>query len=90
MYSYHVKALPTIFDSYFLPIAEAHNYNARSKSNQNYFLNFVNSNSGKNSIKFYVQLSMETPILLVTFVVAVDLVSSALSLLSPVCLFFVL
>ena len=57
MYSYHVKALPAIFDSYFLPIAEVHNYNTRSKSNQNYFLNFVNSNSGKNSIKFYgVQL----------------------------------
>ena len=57
MYSYHVKAFPAIFDSYFLPIAEAHNYNTRSKPNQNYFLNFVNSNSGKNSIKFYgVQL----------------------------------
>ena len=57
MYSYHVKALPAIFDSYFLSIAEAHNYNTRSKTNQNYFLNFVNSNSGKNSIKFYgVQL----------------------------------
>ena len=57
MCSYHVKALPEIFDSYLLPIAKAHHYNTRSKSNQNYFLDSVNTNNGKKSIKLYgVQL----------------------------------
>ena len=57
MYRYHVQALPEIFDSYFLPIAKAHHYNTRSKSNQNYFLDPANTNNGKKSIEFYgVQL----------------------------------
>ena len=42
IYNYHVKALSEIFRTYFLPIARVHNYSPRSKSNQNYFLNFVN------------------------------------------------
>ena len=53
MYSYHVKALLEIFDSYVLPIAKAHHYNTRSESNQNYFLDSVNTNNRKKSIKFY-------------------------------------
>ena len=45
MLNYHVQALPEIFETYFLPIAhQAHNYNTRSKSKQNYFLNSVNTN----------------------------------------------
>ena len=41
----------------FLPIAKAHHYTTRSKSNQNYFPDSVNTNCAKNSIKFYgVQL----------------------------------
>ena len=46
---YQVKVLPEIFETYLLPIKQAHNYNTRSKSNQNYFLNFVSTTIGKNS-----------------------------------------
>ena len=52
MYLYHTQSLPEIFDPYFLPIEQAHHYNTRSKSNQNYYLNSVRKNSGKKSIKF--------------------------------------
>ena len=52
MYSYLVKALPKIFDSNFLPIAKGQYYNTKSKSKQNYFLDSVNTNNGKKSIKF--------------------------------------
>ena len=52
MYLYHVNDLPEIFETYFLSIDNAHHYNTRSKSNGNYFVNSVRTNSGKNSIKF--------------------------------------
>ena len=52
MYLYHVNDLPEIFETYFLSIDHAHRYNTRSKSNGNYFVNSVRTNSGKNSIKF--------------------------------------
>ena len=52
MYLYHTQSLPEIFDPYFLPIEQAHHYNTRSKSNQNYYLNSERKNSGKKSIKF--------------------------------------
>ena len=35
---FHTNALPEIFDTYFLSTEHAHDYNTRSKSNQNYFL----------------------------------------------------
>ena len=52
LYLYHVNDLPEIFETYFLSIDHAHHYNTRSKSNANYFVNSVRTNSGKNSIKF--------------------------------------
>ena len=51
MYLYHTQSLPKIFDPYFLLIAQSHHYNTRSKSNQNYYLNSVGTNSGKKSMK---------------------------------------
>ena len=57
MYLFHTNALPEIFDTYFLYTEHAHHYNIRSKSNQNYFLKSIITNSGKTSIQFYgVQL----------------------------------
>ena len=55
VYNYHVKSFPEIFETYLLPLAQAHNSNTRSKSNQNYFVNPVNTNSstGRNSIQFH-------------------------------------
>ena len=52
MYLNNIKALPQIFETYFLSLDLAHNYNTRSKSNKNYFLDFVRTNSGKNTLKF--------------------------------------
>jgi len=49
MYTYHNRSLPEVFESYFLPMEQAH----VSKSKQNYFLNSVKTNSGKNSIKHF-------------------------------------
>ena len=55
---YHSKSLPQIFDAYFLPIEQAHNYNTRSR-----YLNSIRTDSGKNSIKFYgAQLWNEIPV----------------------------
>ena len=51
MYLYHVNNLTEIFETYFLSIDHAHHYNTRSKSNGNYFVNSVRTNSGKNLIK---------------------------------------
>ena len=48
MYNYHVKALPEILETYFSPIEQAHHYNTQRKSNQNFFLYPVNTNSGRN------------------------------------------
>ena len=57
MYLFHINALPEIFDTYFLSTEHAHYCNTRSKSNQNYFLKSIRTNSGKNLIQFYgVQL----------------------------------
>ena len=53
MCNYHVKAIPEIFETYFLSIAQAHNYNTQSKSNQSYFLDHSNTNSGQNLIQFH-------------------------------------
>ena len=53
MYLFYTNALPEIFDTYFLSTEHAHHYNTRSKSNQNYSLKFIRTNSGKNSIQFY-------------------------------------
>ena len=62
MYINDIKALPQIFENYFLSLDLAHNYNTRSKSNKNYFLDFVRTNSGKNSLKFKgVQLWNKMP-----------------------------
>ena len=52
MYLNDIKALLWIFEYYFLSLDQAHNYNTRSKSNKNYFIDFVRTNSGKNSLKF--------------------------------------
>ena len=52
MYLNDIKALPQVFENYFLSLDLAHNYNTRSKSNKNYFVDFVRTNSGKNSLKF--------------------------------------
>ena len=52
MYLYLVNNLPEIFETYFLSIDHAHHCNTRNKSNGNYFVNSVRTNSGKNSIKF--------------------------------------
>ena len=52
MYLIDIKALPQIFENYFLSLDLAHNYNTRSKSNKNCLLDFVRTNSGKNSLKF--------------------------------------
>ena len=54
MYLSSIKALPQIFESYryFSSLDQVHNYNTRSKSNKNYFLDSVKTNSGKKSLKF--------------------------------------
>ena len=53
MFKYHVRALPEIFNNYFLLLEQIHNYDTRNKCNQNYFLeNTIRTNSGKCSIKF--------------------------------------
>ena len=52
MYNYDVKNPSDNFETYFLPIAQSRNYNTRSKSNQNYFLNPANTNSGRNLVQF--------------------------------------
>ena len=63
-----IKALPQIFENYFLSRDLAHNYNARSKSNKNYFRDFVRTNAGKNSLKFKgVQLWNKMPSKLKSF-----------------------
>ena len=68
MYLNDIEALPQIFENYFLSLDLAHNYNTRSKSNKNYFLNFVKTNSGKNSLKFKgVQLWNNIPSKLKSF-----------------------
>ena len=68
MYSFYTNALPEIFDTYFLFTEHAHHYNTRSKSNQNYFLKSIRTNSGKNSIQFYcVQLWNRIPLALKSF-----------------------
>ena len=43
MYFYHAKAQPEIFQTYFLPIDQAHGNKAytRGKSNKNHFLDTV-------------------------------------------------
>ena len=51
MFKYHVRALPEIFNNYFLLLEQIHNYDTRNKCNQNYFLNTIRTNSGKCSIK---------------------------------------
>ena len=53
MYLYNVKALPEIFDNYFLSLNQYHDYNTRNKTNKHYFLNSVRTNSGKKFITFY-------------------------------------
>ena len=51
MYLYDVKALPEIFENYFLSnLNQYYDYNTRNKSNTNYILNFVRAISGKNFI----------------------------------------
>ena len=52
MFKYHLRALPEIFNNYFLFLEQIHNYDTRNKCNQNYFLNTIRTNSGKCSIKF--------------------------------------
>ena len=47
MYLNDIKESPQIFENYFLSLDLAHSYNTRSKSNKNYFLDFVRTNSGK-------------------------------------------
>jgi len=62
MYTYHNNSQPEIFESYFLLMEQAYNYNTRSKSKQNYFLNSAKTNSGKNSVKhFGVQVRKQIP-----------------------------
>ena len=68
MYLNNIKALPQIFENYFLSLDQAHNYNTRSKSNKNYFLDSLKTNSGKNLLKFKgVQLWNNMPSKLKSF-----------------------
>ena len=68
MYLSSIKALPQIFESYFSSLDQVHNYNTRSKSNKNYFLDSVKTNSGKKSLKFKgVQLWNKMPSTLKSF-----------------------
>lgn len=65
MYLYQTKALPKVFETYFLDLTQAHNHNTRAKSNNNYFLPSIKTNSGKNSIRFHgVQLWNKLPVTL--------------------------
>ena len=52
MYLSNTKALPEIFENYFLSLEQKHNYNTRSKSKKNYFVDTVQTNIDKNSLKF--------------------------------------
>ena len=52
LFKYYIRALPEIFNNYFLLLEQVHNYDTRNKCNQNYFLNTIRTNSGKCSIKF--------------------------------------
>lgn len=68
MYLYHIKDLPEIFESYFLPLDQTHNHNTRNKSNNNYFLKSIRTNAGKNAIKYCgVQLWLNIPALLKSY-----------------------
>ena len=63
-----MNAIPEVFDTYFLSTEHAHYYNTRHKSNQNYLLKLIRTNSGKNSIQFYgVQLRNRIPLALKSF-----------------------
>ena len=68
MYLSSMKALPQIFESYFSSLDQVHNYNTRSKSNKNYFLDSVKTNSGKKSLKLKgIQLWNKMPSTLKSF-----------------------
>ena len=68
MYLFYTNALPEAFETYFLSTEHAHHYNTRSKSNQNYFLKSIRTNSGKNLIQFYsIQLWNRIPLTLKSF-----------------------
>ena len=68
MYLFYTNVLHEIFDTYFISTEHAHHYNTRSKSNQNYFLKSIRTNSGKNWIQFYsVHLWNRIPLVLKSF-----------------------
>ena len=52
MHSYYHKKLPAAFDEYFKPATIHHNYTTRSTTNQNYFLQRMNTNRGQSSCSF--------------------------------------
>jgi len=51
-HSFHHKTLPKIFDNLFRYQKTWHSYNARIRSNQNFFKLSVNTNIGKKSIQY--------------------------------------
>ena len=52
MYLNDIKALPQIFENYFLPLIKLTITTLEVNLTKNYFLDFVRTNSGKNSLKF--------------------------------------
>ena len=53
MYSYHNKKLPENFHSYFKSASTHHNHITRSITNQNYFLQRMNSSLGQASCNYF-------------------------------------
>ena len=52
MNKFHKNQLPAVFDSYFLSISKAHNYNTRLSSTHTHALPKARTNYGKFKIKF--------------------------------------
>jgi len=52
MYLYYHKKLPKLFEQYFTSIATVHKYKTISATNNNYYLNSINSNMAKKAMQF--------------------------------------
>jgi len=52
MHKFHHEMLPTSFKDLFQKMAEVHCHNTRYAPNQNYFIQQVSTNSGKETISY--------------------------------------
>jgi len=52
MHKFHHEMLPTSFEDLFQKTAEVHYHNTRYATNQNYFIQQVSTNAGKQTISY--------------------------------------